>query len=163
MNYRTTGTTLLMLFFSLPLFASSHGAALHVSDAWIREAPPAAKVLAAYMVINNHGKQEITITGASSEQFGNIEIHSTKMDNGMARMVREEKLVIPAGGAVTFKPGGMHLMLFNPVKPVTQGNHVMITLTAEDGASYMVHAEVRKGGMEMMDHGNMDHSKHMMH
>jgi copper(I)-binding protein len=166
MNYKSFSSAILLLFLSLPVFAENQQM-LHVSDAWIREAPPAAKVLAAYMVINNHGAQEVTINGATSPQFGHIEIHSTKMANGMARMIREDKLTIPAGKSATFKPGGMHLMLFKPTQAITAGNQVMITLVTADGKNHMVHAEVRKGGMGMMDKGMdkgmemNDHSHHM--
>lgn len=42
-------------------------------------------------------------------------------------------LQIPAGGSVTLKPGGDHLMVMGLTKPVTAGDTVTVTLTLQGG------------------------------
>ncbi len=128
---------------------------LNVSNAWVREAPPTSQVLAAYLQIDNPGTQDIAINGASSPQFETVEIHRTEIVDGVARMIAQEQLVIPAGGSVTFEPGGLHFMLIQSLKPLQRGDHVMIQLRLSTGDNLQVHAEVRPG----MD-AEMDHSHH---
>lgn len=159
MKYKGLFTLILALVLSTPALAQQPG--LHITDPWVREAPPAARVLAAYMVIMNNGAADVAITAASSPQFGRIELHSTRMENGMARMVKEEQIVVPAGGSVSLKPGGMHMMLFDPSEAISAGKQVMITLQTATGDSIMVHAEVRKGDAMGQGMNNMHSHGHM--
>jgi copper(I)-binding protein len=45
-----------------------------IDSAWIREAPPATSVLAAYMTINNASESDQQITGMDSPDFRSAEI-----------------------------------------------------------------------------------------
>lgn len=131
--------------------------ALNVSNAWVRQGPPSAQVLAAYMTLTNPGKQEIAVTGASSPQFETVEIHRTQIVDGMARMIPQERLSIPAGGNVALEPGGLHLMLINAKQPLAADATVQIELRLDGGGSVSVDAPVRAdAGM----HEGMDHSHH---
>jgi hypothetical protein len=130
---------------------------LNVSDAWVRQGPPTAQVLGAYMTLANPGAQEIAITSASSPQFETVEIHRTEIVDGMARMIPQERLAIPAGGRVALEPGGLHLMLINAKQPLAADATVRIELRLEGGGSVTVAAPVRAdAGM----HDGMDHSHH---
>lgn len=134
--------------------------ALNVSNAWVRQGPPSAQVLAAYMTLTNPGKQEIAVTGASSPQFETVEIHRTEIVDGMARMIPQERLSIPAGGNVALEPGGLHLMLINAKQPLAADATVQIELRLDGGGSVSVDAPVRAdAGM----HEGMDHSHHNHH
>jgi copper(I)-binding protein len=146
-----------------PLWASSACAdPLTVSGAWVREGPPNTAVLAAYMQIGNGGAQDRTLVGAASPQFETVEIHRTEIVDGMARMVPQERLVIPAGGGVTLEPGGLHLMLIQSRQPLSQGDRVSIRLRLDDGTEVPVEAEVRKAEAEAagMGHEHHDHQHH---
>lgn len=147
---------------SIALAALFHTAAqaapLVVNDAWVREAPPTAQVLAAYMQITNPGDQARIITDATSACCQRAEIHRTEIVTGMARMIPQPELTVEAGATVALEPGGLHLMLIAPQAPVVQGDHVVIELRLDDGATLEVHAEVRRDGEPAMDH-----SHHMHH
>lgn len=158
MNHRLllSACTLLGALVSQPLIAET----LNVSNAWVRQGPPTAQVLAAYMTLENPGAQDIAVTGASSPQFETVEIHRTEIVDGMARMIPQERLTIPAGGSVTLEPGGLHLMLINAKQPLAADATVHIELRFDGGGSLSVDAPVRAdAGM----HEGMDHSHHSHH
>lgn len=133
-----------------------------VSDAWIREAPPGASALAGYITLHNKGDKARTLVGASSPAFGNAMLHRTVMEDGMAKMVHQMKIAIPAGGKLTFKPNDYHIMLMKPKHTLKAGDKVEVTLEFKNGESLTVTHVVRagKGGMgnmKSMDHGSMNH------
>lgn len=137
--------TLLLPAAVLPAYAQAE---LVFSDAWIREAPPAASVLAGYLVISNPTAAAVTVTGVSGADFSSVEIHRTVIEDGMARMQSAGQLEIPAGGKFTLAPGGYHLMLFNPRRPLTSGDNVKLLLHVRNGACVGVTLPVRRAGID---------------
>ena len=65
----------------------------------------------------------------TSPQFGAVEIHETKIEDGIARMRELDALVVPARGSVTLERGGKHLML---MKGKDAGDSVTLQLFSED-------------------------------
>ena len=116
-------------------FSPSYGATLEVHDAWIREAPPTASVLATYMVISNTREAPAEITAIASPDFDHPELHRTVVESGVARMVPIKKLQIPAGERISLEPGGIHLMLINPQRPLREGDTVTLVIHCADGFS----------------------------
>ena len=47
--------------------AAAAGPTMDISDAWVREAPPTARVLAAYMLITNLSESGFTVTAVTSD------------------------------------------------------------------------------------------------
>ncbi len=134
-------------------------AAIRVENAWVREAPPGAEMLAGYMTVYNDGAAPVALTGASSPALGRIELHRTVMSNGVASMVAQDRVEVPPGTSVDFEPGGLHLMLFNPTRPLPAGEHIKLSLQLDNGTQVATQAEVRRSagaGMEM-DHQHMEH------
>jgi copper(I)-binding protein len=101
---------------------------LEVSDAWVREAPPGADVMAAYARLTNRGAKAITLEGASGPDFDSVEMHRTTMDKGTMRMLAEKSLRLAPGASTTFEPGGLHLMLFEPRRALKAGDKTTLTL-----------------------------------
>ena len=120
---------------------------LEAQDAWVREGPPNSRVLAGFMGLSNPTGEDAVITAVASPDFGRIEMHKTEMQDGVARMLRQDRIVVPAGGTVSLEPGGMHLMLFDPTHPIKAGGQVSFELSLANGATVPVQASVRKGGM----------------
>ena len=139
-------TIVLSCFFCQPHAAEDQNSndALIIEQAWIAEAPPASKVMVAYMTIMNTGPTAIEITRAESENYSSIEFHETIHEDGMARMIRHDSLKISANSKLELKRGGPHLMLFNPVKPLTAGDTVDINLTTKDNNSLTITVTVEK-------------------
>ena len=118
---------------------------LVVRDAWIREAPPNAVALAGYMMMENQSNNEQSLIGATSDSFGNIMIHRTVQEGGMARMKHQKAVVIPAKGSVTFAPNSYHLMLMNPGQSLRSGYQVTIKLFFSNDSTLSIDFEVRDG------------------
>lgn len=115
-----------------------------IKNAWIAEAPPVSKVMAAYLTIKNTGSETINIINAESDFYSSIEFHETVHENGMARMIRHDNLTIQADHELVLKRGGPHLMLFNPVKPLKTGDSVIIKLVTEDMSIKTITVPVKK-------------------
>ena len=119
-------------------------ARLEVKNAWVREAPPSARMLAAYMTLENQSSSEAVLTQVDSPAFGHVMLHKTEVVDGMARMLHQDEVVIPAQGTVELKPGGLHLMMSAPEKRLTEGDQVEFVLTFSTGETIRVQADVRK-------------------
>ena len=137
-----------------------HAQPLEVHDAWVRQGPPTAKVLAAYMTLKNPGAQAIVISGASSPQFERVEIHRTEIVDGVARMIPQQHLRLPPTGSVALEPGGIHFMLINAKQPLAEGDKVRIDLRLDADTRMAVEAIVRPdaGMADGMDHSQHQHS-----
>lgn len=140
-------------------WAGSPSRMVMISDAWVQEAPPMAGVNAAYMVIENAAGQPKRLTGASSPVFERVEMHNTEIHDGMADMVRQASVEIPAHGRFEFRPGGYHFMLMKARHGVRAGDKVRLLLSFADGSQLGVDIEVRKA-MGSMEHSQMDPSGH---
>ena len=138
--------------------ALAAGTDVRVENAWVREAPPGAEMLAGYMTVYNDGSAPVALTGASSPALGRIELHRTVMKNGVASMIAQKQVEIPAGAGVRFAPGGLHLMLFNPTRRLKEGQHIELSLRLDNGTRIDTQAEVRRtAGTPMeMDHQHME-------
>jgi copper(I)-binding protein len=56
------------------------------------------------------------------------------MAGGVARMQRVARVGVPAGGKVTFAPGGYHLMFMGLGRALKTGDRLPATLTFASGA-----------------------------
>ncbi len=130
----------------LPL--SSHVAAIEVDGAWVRAAPPTAKVLAAYMKLSNHTQHTVTLTMVSSPQFAAVEIHRSTVTRGMMKMKRYHQMDIAPHNTLHLKPGGYHLMLIEPKNRVTLGSEITLDLTFSDNSTDSIKARVRHDDKE---------------
>ena len=100
------------------LLAACNGEAeapLVASDTVISEPPPGRAMSAGYLTLRNNANSVVRISGVDSPQFGFVEIHETRLDDGVARMLLVPELLIPAKSSVTLQPGGKHLMLMRPI------------------------------------------------
>lgn len=150
------GITMLTIAGVFMMQAAYAGKGVEVSDAWVREAPPGAMMLGGFMMIANHSDKATSLVKASSPDFGMVELHRTMDQDGMMKMVHQEKVDIPAKGSTVFKPGDYHIMLMRPKKDFKAGDHTMITLGFADGSEVKVKYTVRKGeGMGMQHNGKM--------
>ena len=122
------------------------GIPLRVENAWIRAAPPGVSVLAGYMTLINESEKDMVIIGAGSAGFRMIEMHRSESESGMARMVEQDTLTVPAHGRLMLEPNGLHLMLMMPTVAVKTGDAVILVLQLEDGQSIGVKASVRTHG-----------------
>jgi copper(I)-binding protein len=117
---------------------------INVSHAWIKEAPPSAEVLAGYMDLQNQSPRVQTLLGARSTDFKSVMLHQTVGKGGMTYMNHSPHVEIKAGSTIQFQPGGYHLMLMNPKKPLRQGDQVEVLLEFQGGLVLPMKFKVRK-------------------
>lgn len=140
--------------------ACADGVDVDVRDAWARS--PMEDVGAVYFTVTNDGDAADALVGVASEISGRAEIHETVMEGGEAQMQPVGSVEIPAGGEMAFEPGGYHVMLFDLVEPLVEGDTISLTLTFEEAGEIRVDAEVRpfvedemEGDMDMGDEEDM--------
>lgn len=144
---------LLLSAAAAPLWA----AGIDVQNAWVREAPPGAKVMAGYMDLRNSSSQPQRLTAVQSPQFAHVEMHRSEMHDGMAHMMAMPDIAVDAGSTVQLAPGGLHLMLMEPRQPLPAGSQVELTLEFADGSRETLQVDVRAADAMQ---GMHDHSGH---
>jgi copper(I)-binding protein len=112
-----------------------------VDGAWARS--PMKDVGAVYFTIANDGDGDDRLVAARAEIADRAEIHETRMEADQAEMRPVDAVVIPAHGAVTFEPGGYHVMLFDLTRALEVGEDLSLVLTFEEAGEMEVAAEVR--------------------
>ncbi|MBU0918022.1 MAG: copper chaperone PCu(A)C [Gammaproteobacteria bacterium] len=129
-----------------------------VSDAWVRATVPGQQ--ATGMFANLTAKQDSKLVGGSSPVAGTVEVHEMKMEGDVMKMRAVASLPLPAGQAVSLKPGSYHIMLMGLKKPLPDGSTVPIKLVVEDAQKKQttidVKVPVKKMGPATEEHGH-DH------
>ena len=98
-------------------------------------------VTGAYMQITNAGVNDDVLIAARTEAARTIEIHETRIEDDIARMIElEEGLPIPAGETVMLEPGGAHVMLIGLPQDLLPNETVSLTLVFASGAELTVDA-----------------------
>lgn len=131
---------LVLIFTSLSVAADD----LLITDAWIKNLPPVVPMRAGYMSITNNGDEVLTIVSVESETFSHIEIHESVEKDGMMSMQAVGVVSIKAGETLHLKPGGLHLMMMNPLQVLSPGDQVTATLIFDDGSRRAVSMKVKK-------------------
>lgn len=118
---------------------------LEITDVWARASIASSKNSAAYLKINNATDKEIVITAASAPGIANnVELHNSFVDEkGVSRMSTIDKVVVPANSNIEFKPGGMHIMLFDLKSSLSAGEKFTLNLTVENGEPIVLQGEIR--------------------
>jgi copper(I)-binding protein len=121
------------------------GEVVRVTDAWIRQPPPGARMLAGYLTIKNDTPDKVALQSATCDGFEEVQIHTVKRDSasGLVRMVQLRELVIPANQMLVMTPGHDHLMLIGPKRDVQTGEKVNVKLFFSNGFQTEISAEVR--------------------
>ena len=112
-----------------------------LDDVWARATPPGVRTGAAYLTVHNTGDADRIVAAASSAaEIG--EIHTHENDNGMMRMRHVPAVDIAENATVTFRPGGLHIMLINLIAPLRPGEEFPLTLTFEQAGEITVPVSV---------------------
>ena len=126
--------------------ASGQGVpAIGVTHAWTRPTPGPVRSAAVYLTLTARGTED-ALVGAASPAAGAATLHETRHDGDVMRMRQMERVALPAGRAVTFAPGGLHLMLTGLARPLRAGESVMVTLRFAHAAPVTVGVAVEAGG-----------------
>ena len=120
--------------------ASANAAPVDITGAWFRSLP--GKLPAGgYFTAQNNTRHDVSITGARSDACGMLMIHQSSNKGGMSGMDMMDTVKVPAGGQVTFAPGGYHLMCEGARMKI--GTKVPVLINLSDGTAVAVAFEVR--------------------
>jgi periplasmic copper chaperone A len=120
--------------------------AIEVEEAWVRLPAAPGRPAAAYFTLRAYNAP-IQLTGVTSDEAERIELHDSRMEDGVMRMVPlEGGVTVPAGAETSFEPGGQHAMLYGLAESVREGGRMRLVFTFEGVDPVTVQAEVRGPG-----------------
>lgn len=139
--FRLVGFGFTLIFFCLltPVIAAT-APAVSADEVVVRVPMPGRTVTAGYLTLINHSEQDHQLTTVTSSAFERVELHTHTHIDGMMRMHAVDQVEIPAGGQITLQPGGLHLMLFNPLIELSADQTLDILLNFSDGSSVQAKA-----------------------
>jgi periplasmic copper chaperone A len=141
-------TTLLALGASLMLLSTAtlaqQGGGIQVTNAWARATPGGAQSAAAYVTLESASGDRLT--GISTPVAQKAEVHEMTMDGSVMKMRPVDSLDLPAGNAVTLKPGGYHIMLTGLTKQLKEGETFPMTLDFAKAGARQIEVSVAKIG-----------------
>jgi hypothetical protein len=123
-------TPVLVVLAALALLATACGddapqtGAMEVAAPFVPE--PAADVGALYFTVENSTGRADALVAVETPMAEHAEFHETRTEGGQVTMAGGERVDLPEGEAVTFEPGGRHVMLVD-VDPVRHGQQVQVT------------------------------------
>ncbi len=127
---------------------------LTVVDPWARASSRAGGV---FMTIRNGGKTADRLVAVKGDAAKSISVHETVTENNIVKMRPVKALEIPAGGEVTLKPGGYHVMMMGLLKPLVKGEKFPLTMVFEKAGEVKVKVKIEKAGaMKSMNMKSMD-------
>lgn len=114
-----------------------------IEDPWARPAP-AGDNSAAYFVIRNGAGVDDALTGAAADVADMVEVHESRVEDGIMKMEHIHALPIPAGESVTLEPGGYHVMFMGLRRDLEAGDTFQLELHFERAGTVTVDVEVRE-------------------
>ncbi len=99
---------------------------------------------AAYLTIENRGKETDRLIDAASPAAAAVEMHEMKMDGAIMRMRQLPGIDLPPGAKVALQPGGNHIMLIGLKAPLQEGDMFPLVLTFAKAGKVEVEVIVQK-------------------
>lgn len=117
-----------------------------IEHPWARPTAGPNMIGAAYVTLKNGGKEVDTLKSASSPDAGKVEVHEHIHDaNGVMKMrAVEGGVTIPAGGTVTFQPGGYHIMLIGLKHNLEEGQTMPLKLSFARSGDVEVQIQIER-------------------
>ncbi|MCI6819241.1 MAG: copper chaperone PCu(A)C [Campylobacter sp.] len=128
---------------SIVSIAAVFGADIEIEGAYARASIPNVSNSAAFFVIKNNSDKDIAITGANSDIAEKNELHTHIKENKMMKMMKIEKLVVPAKSSLELKSGGDHVMLMGLKKELKAGDEINLELSFSDGDKKSIKVPVK--------------------
>lgn len=135
---------LLLILLVGGMAACQPNSGLSIKDPWARPAQSGNNT-AIYFVIDNSGGKADTLLGVSCDTAEACELHLSEMDAaGNMKMSHQENVPVPENQKVSFKPGGLHVMVMDLKDELKTGETLVVTLNFENAGAVKVEAPVRE-------------------
>ncbi len=124
------------------------------------ETAKTVNVAGGYMTLENSGDTDDKLMEVRVATIPRVELHLSETDaNGVARMMKQDGIALPAGETVVLQPGGFHVMFMGlNGDPFELGEEIPATLVFEQAGEVEVIFNVEERGAH--DQSGMDHSGH---
>lgn len=157
MLFRTlTLATAVAMTASLAGQAFAAPASVKATEVWCRAAPVGAPAGGCYVTLIASVDDRLLSVETPAAASG--EVHTMSMDGGIMRMRKlADGLALPAGKAVSLRPGAAHLMIIGPKQPITAGRTIPLTLRFARAKPLILQAPVRAVGEAAAPMAHMDH------
>jgi copper(I)-binding protein len=100
---------------------------------------------AAYFRVANSTDASDALLSVTSPTVSAAQVHQTVVDGtGTAAMRPVDRVELPAGATVDFKPGSYHVMLMGLSKDMPAGSTIELDLVFEHAGRVVVSADVRQ-------------------
>ena len=96
------------------------------------------------VTVTNTGDGDDALVAVETEAALGIELHETRIADDRATMISLDRVPLPAGETVRFRPGGLHLMMIAPTDAVVLGATFPLTLVFDRSEPLTTTAEVRE-------------------
>jgi copper(I)-binding protein len=136
-----------------PVRAEDGPGGIRVEQPWARATPGRTTNGAAYFKLRNSGKKADRLLAVSTPVARRAELHTHRMSGGIMRMRPVDRVDLSAGGDVTFKPGGYHVMLMGLKSPLKKGTQIPLTLTFKKAGKITLKVPVLGVGAMGPGHG----------
>lgn len=113
-----------------------------IDGAFARPTIGQQRTSAAYMTIKSPAGAD-RLLRVTSPVAAKVELHNHIKDGDVMRMREVSAIDVPAGGAATLAPGGLHIMLLELKQPLKAGESVPLTLEFEKAGKVDVAAPVQ--------------------
>lgn len=123
-----------------------------LTDAVVRLPAVAGSPGVAYFSVSQGSGPARKIAGVYVEGVERAEMHETVSENGVSSMRAVKDVALESGKTTTFKPAGLHVMLFGVADTLKAGSDTEITITLDNGDKASVPAKVENIGGAMADH-----------
>lgn len=144
--YRLAAAVVFAVVLSAPVAARD--CRPQVREGWVRMPPgmstKSMPMMAGFGRIVNQCSTPVTILSARSPSFGSVELHETRVVDGISKMRPVPSLRIAPDGAAMLRPGGMHLMLMRPGATLKAGSRIVVEFELAGGGKLLGEFEVRK-------------------
>jgi protein SCO1/2 len=126
--------------------AAASSGSIAVTGAWSRSTAGGASVGVVYFDLANSGPAD-TLLAIECPAAERIEMHTTASDGGIIKMRPVTSVDIPAGGHLSFQPGGLHAMLVGIKRPLQEGDRLPLTLVFRRSGRLQFEARVQGLGI----------------
>ena len=144
---------------SKPAAAAASGG-IEIGQPWARAGLRVRLQAGGFFVVTNKGALPDRLVAASSLVAEKVEIHAIKMVGADIQMCpRPEGLLVEAGGTLTLKPRGYHLLLSGVTTALVVGTRLPVTLTFEKAGRIDVELKVEAAGLVGEEILNEEHHR----
>lgn len=114
-----------------------------VTDAYTRAAP-AGGVSAVFLQIENTTAAPDTLVAVRTDASDDVQIHETvTTDDGLREMQETDVIPVPAGTTVALEPGGLHVMLLDLSRDLTEGDTLLVEFDFADRGTLVARAPIQ--------------------